>query len=163
MLALGIDPGYGTIGFGLVYAQGTALQALQYGVIRTTPGTPFAARLEQIHTDLLTLIDRYQPEAMAVEELFFHTNLTTGIQVAHARGVLLLGAQQRKIPVFEYTPSQVKQAVVGYGKAEKRQVMEMTRQFLHLDKIPRPDDAADALALAVCHIHSTGSRLLGKL
>lgn len=162
MLVLGIDPGYGTVGFGLVYAQGAAMQALQYGAIRTQPGTPFPSRLQQIHEDILTLIDRYHPDAMAVEELFFNTNITTGIQVAHARGVLLLGAQERGVPIFEYTPSQVKQAVVGYGKAEKRQVMEMTKNFLHLAKIPRPDDAADALALAVCHVHSSGS-ILGQM
>lgn len=162
MLVMGIDPGYGTIGFGLVYAQGMAMQALQYGAIRTEPGAPFPERLGQIYSDMNTLIDRYGPEAMAVEELFFNTNITTGIQVAHARGVILLTAQQKGIPIFEYTPSQVKQAVVGYGKAEKRQVMEMTRLFLHLEKIPRPDDAADALALAVCHAHAAGS-LLGKL
>lgn len=161
MLVLGIDPGYGIVGFGLVYSEGMSMQALQYGAIRTEPGTEFAQRLYQIHEDMLTLIDQFHPDAMSVEELFFNTNLTTGIQVAHARGVILLAAKERGIPVFEYTPSQVKQSIVGYGRAEKRQVMEMTKSFLHLDRIPKPDDAADALALAICHIHSSGG-ILGQ-
>ena len=109
---------------------------------------------------MLTLVDQFQPEAASVEELFFNTNVTTGIAVGHARGVILLALAQRNVPFFEYTPAQVKQAVTGYGRAEKRQVMEMTRSLLKLKKIPRPDDAADALAAAVCHAHSAASRML---
>ena len=161
MLVMGIDPGYGTIGFGLVYAQGMAMQALQYGAIRTEPGAPFPERLGQIYSDMNTLIDRYGPEAMAVEELFFNTNITTGIQVAHGRGVILLACTKYGVPIFEYTPLQVKQAVAGYGRAEKRQVMDMTKRLLHLEKIPRPDDAADGLALALCHARSSTSLLSG--
>ena len=109
---------------------------------------------------MLTLLDTFRPDAVAVEELFFNTNITTGIQVGHARGVILLACAQRGITPAEYTPSQVKQSVVGYGKAEKKQVMEMTRMMLKLNRMPRPDDAADALALAICHGHAAGSQLV---
>ena len=159
MIILGIDPGVATIGFGLVRAERNRNQLLRYGVITTPPGIPLSNRLLQISNDMEELIHAFHPDEMAVEELFFTKNITTGIAVAHGRGVILLAAEKLGVPVFEYTPMQVKQAVVGYGKAEKRQVMELTRNILGLRKIPRPDDAADALALAVCHAHSASSRM----
>lgn len=159
MLTLGIDPGIATIGFGLVQSEQGRQRMLQYGAITTPAGLPLAKRLYQIECDMEELLTQFHPDAVAVEELFFNTNLTTGIAVAHGRGVILFAAEKLGIPVFEYTPSQVKQAVVGYGKAEKRQVMEMTRLLLNLKAVPRPDDAADALALALCHLRSATSRL----
>ena len=133
--------------------------ALSCGAINTPAGEPLPARLVQIADDLDVLLERFRPDALAIEELFFNTNVTTGIGVAQARGVILMTAQRRGVPIFEYTPSQVKQAVVGYGKAEKRQVMEMTRRLLDLKELPRPDDAADALAVALCHARSATSLL----
>ncbi len=160
MVILGIDPGYAIVGYGAVeYRQGR-LRPLGYGAITTPAGIPLQKRLLEIHQDMLTLVDQFQPEAASVEELFFNTNVTTGIAVGHARGVILLALAQRNVPFFEYTPAQIKQAVTGYGRAEKRQVMEMTRSLLKLKEIPRPDDAADALAAAVCHAHSAASRML---
>ena len=159
MLTLGIDPGIATIGFGLVQSEQGRQRMLQYGAITTPAGLPLAKRLYQMECDMEELLGRFHPDEVAVEELFFNTNLTTGIAVAHGRGVILFAAEKLGIPVFEYTPSQVKQAVVGYGKAEKRQVMEMTRLLLNLKAVPRPDDAADALALALCHLRSATSRL----
>ena len=159
MIILGIDPGVATIGFGLVRAERNRNQLLRYGVITTPPGIPLSNRLLQISNDMEELIHAFHPDEMAVEELFFTKNITTGIAVAHGRGVILLAAEKLGVPVFEYTPMQVKQAVVGYGKAEKRQVMLMTQRLLHMKEIPRPDDAADALALALCHARSATSRL----
>ena len=150
MRILGIDPGYATIGFGLITAERAQVNMLTYGAITT----PLSRRLYQIGTDMEDLIGQLKPDVISIEELFFNTNLTTGIAVAHARGVLLYTAEKCGIPLHEYTPSQVKMAVVGYGRAEKRQVMDMTRRILHLAQIPKPDDAADALALAICHGHS---------
>lgn len=159
MRILGIDPGIATIGFGLVEAQRGQAQMITYGAITTPAGLPLSKRLYQISMDMEELISQLKPDVIAVEELFFNTNLTTGIAVAHGRGVILCSAEKCGIPLYEYTPSQVKLAVVGYGKAEKRQVMDMTRRLLHLKSVPRPDDAADALALALCHARSTTSRL----
>ena len=159
MVILGIDPGYAIVGFGILEAQRGQARLLRCGAINTQAGVPMPRRLLQIHEDLETLIKRFAPDVMAIEELFFNTNVTTGIGVAQARGVILMTAAQLGVTVYEYTPSQVKQAVVGYGKAEKRQVMELTRNILGLRKIPRPDDAADALAIAICHGHNGGSRL----
>lgn len=159
---LGIDPGFATIGFGLIAAERGSVQMLRYGAITTPAGMPFPERLQLIYHDAVELIEMLKPDAAAVEELFFNTNITTGIQVAHGRGVLLLACQEKGVPIFEYTPSQVKQAVVGYGKAEKRQVMDMTRRLLHLNEIPRPDDAADGLALALCHARSSTSLLSSR-
>lgn len=160
MRILGIDPGIATIGFGFVDSErGTVMRMVRYGAIVTEAGLPLATRLWHIHRDMKELIDLFRPDVLSVEELFFNTNLTTGIAVAHGRGVILLTAEEAGIPIYEYTPSQVKQAVVGYGKAEKRQVMEMTRRMLHMKAIPRPDDAADALALAICHARSSTSLL----
>ncbi len=153
MRILGVDPGYATVGFGILDYQGMRFQTVEYGAILTEAHTDFSARLAQIYEDMCFLLDKYRPQVLSVEKLYFNTNKTTGILVAEARGVILLACAQRTIPVFEYTPLQVKSAVVGYGKAEKKQVMDMTRRILCLDDIPKPDDAADALALAICHGH----------
>ena len=154
MTSLGIDPGYGIIGYGLVKEDGRQFTPVQFGAIRTEIGAPMPQRLCELYNDLNTLLETFHPEEAAVEELFFNQNITTGIQVAQARGVILLALAQRGLRPASYTPSQVKMSVVGYGKAEKRQVMEMTRTLLGLKKVPHPDDAADALALAICHGHS---------
>ena len=159
MIVLGIDPGVATIGFGVIRAERGKNTLLRYGVITTPPGIPLSSRLLQIDRDMEELIGQLKPDAISVEELFFNTNITTGIAVAHGRGVLLCAAERCGIPLFEYTPGQVKMAVTGYGKAEKRQVMDMTKRLLKLAKTPRPDDAADALALALCHARSSTSRL----
>ena len=157
MRIIGIDPGYAIVGFGVLDYRGVEFTTLEYGAILTEAHTDFPQRLG----DMCFILERFKPDALAIEQLFFYSNKTTGIDVAQARGVILLAAVQHGVPIAEYTPSQVKQAVVGYGKAEKRQVMEMTRRILHLEQIPKPDDAADALALAICHGHcSRGARSL---
>ncbi|MBE6971047.1 MAG: crossover junction endodeoxyribonuclease RuvC [Ruminococcaceae bacterium] len=159
MRILGIDPGVATVGFGIIVSDRGQQQMIQYGAITTSAGMPLATRLVQIASDLEQLIHQFQPDEIAVEELFFSKNITTGIAVAHARGVILYTAERNQIPVYEYTPMQVKQAVVGYGLAEKNQVMDMTRRLLKLKAVPRPDDAADALAIAICHARSATSLL----
>ena len=159
MVILGIDPGYATVGFGVVGYDKNRFRPIRYGAITTPAGMEFSARLEIIYNDICQVLEKSAPEAMSIEQLFFTNNKTTGIDVAQARGVILLAARQHGVPVFTYTPMQVKQSVVGYGLAEKHQVMEMTRQLLGLEKVPRPDDTADALALAVCHGHSANSLL----
>ncbi len=159
MVILGIDPGVATIGFGVIEASRQGNTLIQYGTITTPPGIPLSNRLLQIFDDMEELIHTFHPDEMAVEELFFNTNITTGISVAHGRGVILLAAEKLGVPIYEYTPMQVKQAVVGFGKAEKKQVMLMTQRLLHMKQIPRPDDAADALAIAVCHSRSATSLL----
>ena len=159
MRIIGIDPGYAIVGFGIIECRALDFRTVDYGVITTASKLPIEERLEIIYNDLGTLLDRYRPEEMAVEELFFNTNHTTGIPVAEARGVILLSARQHGIGVFEYTPLQVKQSVVGYGRAEKHQVISMTTSILKLPKPPKPDDAADALAVAVCHGNTGGSAL----
>lgn len=158
---LGIDPGFATIGFGLIAAERGSVQMLRYGAITTPAGMEFSQRLKLIYDDMTELLEILKPDAVSVEELFFNTNITTGIQVAHGRGVILLACTKCGVPIFEYTPIQVKQAVAGYGRAEKRQVMDMTKRLLHLEKTPRPDDAADGLALALCHARSSTSLLAG--
>ena len=162
MTILGIDPGYATTGFGLIRSDGPFLQLLQYGVVTTPKEEPFPRRLEILFDDVTRLVEVTRPDAAAVEELFWGHNITTGIGVSHGRGVILLALTKCGVPLFEYTPMQVKQAVVGYGKAEKRQVMDMTRRLLHMEKVARPDDAADAIAIALCHARAQTS-LLGKL
>ena len=159
MRILGIDPGYATIGFGMVESSGAQVRMVTYGAITTPAGLPLSRRLYQIGTDMEELIGKLHPDGISIEELFFNTNITTGIAVAHGRGVILYAAEKCGIPLYEYTPGQVKLAVTGYGKAEKRQVMDMTRRLLKLRAVPRPDDAADALALAICHARSFTSRL----
>lgn len=159
MRIMGIDPGVATIGFGVVDADRGRQQLVRYGVITTPAGIPLSSRLYQISQDMSELIGLFHPDEVAVEELFFTKNITTGIAVAHGRGVLLLELERAGVPVYEYTPMQVKQAVAGYGKAEKRQVMAMTARLLKMKEIPRPDDAADALALAICHARAATSLL----
>lgn len=159
MVILGIDPGVATIGFGVINAERQKNMLIQYGTITTPAGIPLASRLLQISNDMEELIHLFQPDEMAIEELFFSTNITTGISVAHGRGVILLAAEKLGVPIFEYTPIQVKQAVAGYGKADKKQVMLMTQRLLHMNRIPRPDDAADALAIAICHSRAATSML----
>ena len=159
MRVLGIDPGVATIGFGLVEVDRSRQTLLRYSGITTPAGLPLSRRLLQISEDMAELLQQFKPEEMAVEELFFTKNITTGIAVAHGRGVILLAAEQAGVPVYEYTPMQVKQAVAGYGGADKRQVMLMTQRLLKMKEIPRPDDAADALALAICHGRAATSLL----
>ena len=161
MRILGIDPGVAIVGFGLIESDRGTLRMLQYGAITTPAGLPLAARLAQINRDIEELIGTFRPDEISVEELFFSKNITTGIAVAHARGVILCAAEKKKIPIYEYTPMQVKQAVAGYGLADKKQVMDMTRRLLKLKSVPRPDDAADALAIALCHARSATSLLRG--
>ena len=152
---LGIDPGYAIVGFGVVEYDGYKFVPVHFGAITTEAGTEFNICLKTIFDDMNTVIDRFDPDAMAIEKLFFNTNQKTGIDVAQARGVTLHAAINAGIPISEYTPLQVKQSVVGYGRAEKPQVMEMTRKILGLAAVPRPDDTADALAIAICHGHSS--------
>ena len=159
MLILGIDPGYAIVGFGLVESQGQRQKLVACGAINTPAGVRLSARLWQIANDLEELISRFKPDALAIEELFFNNNVTTGIGVAQARGVIIMTAEKMGLPIYEYNPSQVKQAVVGYGKAEKRQVMDMTKRLLGLSSVPKPDDAADAVAIALCHARSSTSLL----
>ena len=159
MRILGIDPGYATIGFGLIEGERAQYRMVTYGAITTPAGLPLSKRLYQIDRDMEELIGQLKPDAISVEELFFNTNITTGIAVAHGRGVLLCAAERCGIPLFEYTPGQVKMAVTGYGKAVKKQVQEMTRILLHLPAIPKPDDTADALAMAITFCHTNGSQL----
>ena len=162
MVILGIDPGIAIVGFGLIESERGSVRMLQYGAVTTEAGLPLATRLLQIENDMTALIAQLQPDEIAIEELFFSKNITTGIAVAHGRGVILCTAEKLGVPICEYTPMQVKQAVVGYGLAEKKQVMDMTRRLLHLKSVPKPDDAADALAIAICHARSATSLLRHK-
>ena len=162
MLILGIDPGYATTGFGVVQNMPGTLRLLNYGTITTPASLAFPKRLEMLYDDMTRLLDTVKPDAVAVEELFWGHNVTTGIGVSHGRGVILLAIAKSGVPLFEYTPGQVKQAVVGYGSAEKRQVMDMTRRILTMEKVARPDDAADAIAIALCHARSQSSLLSRK-
>ena len=159
MVILGIDPGLATLGWGVVEYASSRFRPIAYGAIRTPAGEPVEDRLSTIYDELTEIITRYSPEAMSVEELFFTNNITTGIVVAEARGVILLTAKQHGVPIFEYTPMQVKSSVVGYGKADKKQVISMVTMLLGLKEPPTPDDTADALAVAVAHAHSDSSRL----
>lgn len=154
MRVLGIDPGIATMGFGFVDKVGHKLVPVQFGCIQTEAGLPQEVRLKQIYEASCRLLDQYKPDTVGVEKLFFNKNVTNAFSVGQARGVLLLAAAQRGLPIGEYTPMQVKQAVVGYGGAEKKQVQEMVRMFLKLAAAPKPDDVADALAVAICHAHA---------
>ncbi len=154
MIILGIDPGFAIVGYGIISYDGNKFKALEYGAITTDSKEDMFIRFKKIHDELSEIIDRTKPDAMAIEELFFNSNQKTAINVAQARGVLLLSALNKDVPIFEYTPLQVKQATVGYGRAEKVQVQQMVKMLLGLDKVPKPDDTADALAIAVCHAHS---------
>ena len=159
MKILGIDPGIATIGFGIVEFNKNVFTLENYGIISTPAHTPLSDRLQQIYNDTTELIAAFSPDAVAIEELFFNTNITTGISVAHGRGVLLLACRQAGLKIYEYTPLQVKQAVAGYGRADKRQVMEMVKKLCSLKSVPKPDDAADAVAIAICHARSSTSLL----
>lgn len=162
MVIMGIDPGYAIVGFGIVDYKNNKFDLLSYGAITTEAKTDFSDRLVRIYEGIDSLIKKYRPDAIAIERLYFTTNQKTAIDVAQARGVILLAARQNLINVSEYTPLQVKGAVVGYGKAEKKQVMEMTRVMLGLKEYPKPDDAADALAIAICRAHSGDSKRFEK-
>ena len=157
MRILGIDPGYAIVGYGVVDSDSFRFKTVGFGAITTKAGTPFPQRLNDIYDDMLCIIDKFKPECLSIEKLYFNTNTTTAIEVAEARGVILLAAHSRGLEIFEYTPLQVKQSVTGYGRAEKHQVMEMVKSLLNLKAVPKPDDTADALALAVCHGHYIGS------
>ena len=159
MVVLGIDPGYAIVGYGAINYKNNSFTPISFGSIITKADTDFNRRLEIIYDDLVEVIKRTKPDAMSIERLYFQTNAKTAIMVAEARGVILLAAQKMGVPVFEYTPLQVKTAVTGYGKAKKPQVMEMTRRLLRLKETPKPDDTADALAIAITHTQSASSGL----
>lgn len=159
MRVLGIDPGYAIVGWGVVEYAGNRFAPIAYGAVCTDKDTPFEQRLIEIYDGIKDICTRYQPEALSIEKLYYQHNQTTVIGVAEARGVILLAAAQCGVPIYEYTPMQVKQAVTGYGKAVKKQVQEMTRILLHLPAIPKPDDTADALAMAITFCHTNGSQL----
>ena len=154
MKILGIDPGYAIVGFGIVEYKGNKFTPIEYGAITTDNEMPFPERLKYIYDRTTDIINMHKPEFLSIEELFFNTNVKTAIAVGHARGVLLLAAQNLRVPIYEYTPLQIKQAVTGYGRADKNQVQQMVKTLLSLHKVPKPDDTADALAVAVCHAHS---------
>ena len=160
MTIIGIDPGYAIVGYGIINYDRNRFSVLDFGAVTTPAGMDFPLRLKTIYEDLCFLFEKYRPEAMAVEKLFFNTNKKTAVDVAQARGVILLAAETNGCDCFEYTPLQVKQSVVGYGRAEKKQVQEMTKGLLGLSAVPRPDDTADALAMAICHAHSSSSVFL---
>ena len=157
MVILGIDPGVATVGFGIINEKNGVPKPVRYGVISTQAGTRLALRLKQINNDVSQLIQVFKPDAIAVEELFFNTNQKTAVSVAHGRAAIILAGEEYGIPMFEYTPLQVKKAVAGYGRAPKKQVMEMVRRLLVMENVPKPDDAADALAVAICHARYANS------
>ena len=159
MRILGIDPGLAIVGWGVIESVRGSIRPIAYGAITTPAHTDIEERLMIIKNDLTDVIEKYKPDEMAVEELFFNTNITTGIAVAEARGVILCTAHSLGVKISEYTPLQVKQAVVGYGKAEKGQVIAMVTSLLKLPKPPKPDDTADAIAIAICHSHSAASAI----
>lgn len=159
MRILGIDPGYAIVGYGVIDFFGNRFRPIDFGAVLTKAGVPFPARLEQIYNEIELVIIKNKPQAMAIEKLYFQNNQKTAIDVAQARGVVLLAAQKYQIPIFEYTPLQIKTMVTGYGQAKKPQVMEMVRRHLNLEKVPKPDDTADALAVAMCHAQAGGTRL----
>lgn len=159
MIILGIDPGYAIVGYGVIEYEKNKFSTIGFGAITTPSTMEWTSRLETIYDDLSAIIDKYSPDVMAIEKLFYNNNAKTVVDVCQARGVTLLAAKKNNLPIFEYTPLQVKQALVGYGRAEKKQVQEMTRSFLGLNAVPKPDDTADALAIAICHAHSSGSMM----
>jgi len=161
VVVMGIDPGFAILGYGIVNYSGNRFQVIDYGVITTNASLPLANRLLALEKGLVELIEKYMPDAVSVEDLFFNSNSKTAIKVGQGRGVALLCAARAGIPVYEYTPLQVKQGVTGYGRADKVQVQQMVRVLLNLEKIPKPDDAADALAAAICHAHC--SKIAGNV
>ena len=158
MIILGIDPGYAIVGYGILSYDGNKFKALEYGTITTDASMNMTDRLRSIYDDLDTIIERTKPDFMAIEELIINSNQKTAINVAQARGELLIAALNHNVQIFEYTPLQVKQAVAGYGRADKNQVQQMVKLLLGLEKVPKPDDTADALAIAICHGHSYNPR-----
>lgn len=161
MRIIGIDPGYAIVGFGIIEYENGKFKTIDYGAVTTEAGTDFNRRLRTIYEDICQILDIYKPESLAIEKLYFQNNQKTAIDVAEARGVILLAASQRNIFIREYTPLEVKKSITGYGQAVKKQVQEMTKRVLHLPEIPKPDDTADALAIAVCHAHTDNSLLAG--
>ena len=159
MIILGIDPGYAIVGWGVIEYSHSKFRVLGYGAITTTPEMPFPQRLQTIYNDMCYIFQKYKPEVMSMEKLFYNSNQKTVIDVAQARGVITLAAQMNMKDIYEYTPLQVKQSVTGYGRAEKIQVMEMTKSILKLNAIPKPDDTADALAMAICHADCSSSAM----
>lgn len=159
MIILGIDPGYAIVGYGIVEQRRASFTPVVYGAIETAAGTPFDMRLTDIYDSMCELIKKYKPDCASIEQLYYKSNAKTVIGVAQARGVIMLACTKNGIPLYEYTPLQVKQSVTGYGRAEKHQVQEMTRRILRLEKIPKPDDTADALAIALCHANAAMSGL----
>lgn len=160
MIILGIDPGTAITGYGVVEYTGNKFKLIEYGVIRSAKSEELAVRINKIFVGMNEIIDKYKPDQFAVEELFFNKNVKTALSVGHARGVIMLAAHLKGLKIYEYTPLQVKQAVVGYGRAEKKQVQFMVKAILNLSDVPKPDDAADALAVAICHGHSNYSGFL---
>lgn len=154
LIILGFDPGIAIVGYGLVEKQGNNIRPIQYGSIQTKVGLDTGLRLKQIFDAANEIIEIYKPDAVSIEKLFFNKNVTTAMTVGQARGVLMLSAVEKNLPIYEYTPLQVKQALVGYGRAEKKQIQEMVKLYLNLKEIPKPDDVADALAIAITHAHS---------
>lgn len=154
MIIIGVDPGYAIVGIGVIEYSGNKFRPLEYGAITTPAKMPTVERLKKIYDEMTLLIDKYSPDAVAIEELFFNSNQKTAINVAQARGVILVAVTNKNVPIFEYTPLQVKQSVTGYGRADKNQIQQMVKMLLNLNVIPKPDDAADGLALAICHAHS---------
>lgn len=163
MRVLGIDPGYAIVGYGVLEYEKGKFYPVEYGAITTDAHTDFQMRIKEVFLEIDEVIKRTKPEALAIEKLFYTTNQKTVMQVAQARGVILLAASLNNLPVYEYTPLQVKQSVTGYGKAVKKQVQEMTKNILHLDSVPKPDDTADALAMAICHGYSYRSKLFTQM
>lgn len=157
MIILGIDPGYAIVGFGVLKYDRGRYTVLDFGAVTTPADMPFPERLKIIYQDLCFIFSKYKPDVMSIEKLFFNTNKKTAVDVAQARGIILLAASVNGAEIYEYTPLQVKQSIVGYGRAEKKQVQEMTKQLLGLSSVPKPDDTADALGMAICHAHCSGS------
>lgn len=162
MKILGIDPGIAIVGYGMIDYTADRFSVIDYGAVTTKAGMKLSDRLRSIYEDVNILIERFKPDAFAVEELFFNTNVTTGIAVAHGRGVIVLAAAVQNVPIFEYTPLQVKQGVAGYGRADKAQVQRMVKSLLKLPAVPKPDDVSDALAVAICHAHAAGYQNLTR-
>ncbi len=162
MIILGIDPGIAIVGYGVINYEAGRFSVIDYGAVTTKAGMKLSDRLRNIYEDIHILIERFHPDVCAIEELFFNTNVTTGIAVAHGRGVIMLAATVQNLPVYEYTPLQVKQAVTGYGRADKAQIQRMVKSLLNLPAVPKPDDVSDALAVAICHAHNSGYQKLTK-
>ena len=162
MRILGIDPGYAIMGYGVLDYNGNRFKTVGYGSVETEAGLPMPERLKLLYDGLTEIIQKYEPDEVSIEELFFNRNVTTAIGVGEARGVAMLACVEGGLVVSEYTPMQIKQALVGYGKAEKAQVQMMVKTILNLPEVPKPDDTADAVAAAICHAHSRKARGLGR-